>query len=57
VVTFPFAASNYDTIAVDGRKHVILSDKGMINGSDFFNPTDYYNKIKWGYVFDTGVAA
>jgi hypothetical protein len=57
VVTFPFAASNYDTIAVDGRKHVILSDKGMINGSDFFNPSDYYNKIKWGYVFDTGVAA
>jgi hypothetical protein len=55
--TFPFAASNFDTIVVDGRKHVILSDKGMIGGADFFQPYDYYNKIKWGYVVDTGVAA
>lgn len=57
--TYPGAAGNYDTIAVDGRKHIILKDQGMVNNqpSEFVQPYNAYNQIRWGYVFDTGVAA
>lgn len=56
ITTFPFAAVVFDTIVVDGRKHIILFDKGAITG-EFFTPYNYNTTVKYGIVCDTGVAA
>lgn len=58
LATYPIAAVVYDTIVVDGRKHVILSDRGAIPSTgEFLMPNGYNTNTKYGYVCDTGVAA
>lgn len=56
VTTYPIAAVVFDTIVVDGRKHIILLDKGSISG-EFLTPVNYNTTVKYGFVCDTGVAA
>jgi hypothetical protein len=57
VTTYPFAAAVYDTIVVDGRKHIILLDKAGLSGTEFITPINYSNQVHWGFVCDTGVVA
>jgi len=54
--TMPAAAVQYDTISVDGRKHLILQDKGTPSSSEFVVPNGLSATTKLGLVVDTGVA-
>lgn len=55
--TFPAAAAIFDTIVVDGRKHVIMADHGQMDGT-FITPYNYNaGTIKRGIVCDTGLVA
>lgn len=57
LTTYPWAASIYDLIVVDDRKHIILLDKGALTPGTFVTPNNYQTTIRWGWVFDTGQAA
>lgn len=57
IASYPGAVQVFDTIVVDGRKHIVLQDHGNIDTGVFGSPQDYYNNIHWGKVFDTGIAA
>lgn len=57
IASFPWAAAAFDTIVLDGRKHIILADHGQLDGGVFATPNNYSSSIRWGKVFDTGVAA
>lgn len=55
--TFPWAATVFDTIVVDGRKHVVMSDHGGMDGT-FITPYNYNaSVIRRGLVCDTGLVA
>lgn len=55
--TYPGAAVTYDTIAVDGNKHIILNDRGFVASTEFVSPYQSSSTIKSGFVCNLGVAA
>lgn len=58
LATYPSAVALYDTIVVDGRKHIVLNDRGLIqSSSEFVLPVGANTATRYGFACDTGVAA